>query len=108
VCVFFFFFFFSSRNFTGFASHVRFTKDHEWVKYEDGKSEMTLGITQFAQEALGDVVFVDLPGVGTEFKAGCSVLCICFLSLVFFKCWGFISFPFSGFNYVLCFGLFLC
>lgn len=61
---------------SGFASHVRFTTDHEWVLYEDEESEMTLGITEFAQQALGDVVFVDLPAVGAEFKAGATVAAV--------------------------------
>jgi glycine cleavage system H protein len=69
-------FFSSTLRFTGFASTTRFTKDHEWVRYDEGKAEMTLGITNFAQEALGDVVFVDLPSVGQEFKAGAAVAAV--------------------------------
>ena len=42
---------------------VKYTEDHEWLKIEDGVA--TVGITVHAQEALGDVVFVDLPSVGT-------------------------------------------
>ncbi len=62
--------------FTGFTTVTRFTKDHEWVRFEEGKAEMTLGITNFAQEALGDVVFVDLPSAGAEFKAGAAVAAV--------------------------------
>ncbi len=41
---------------------LKYTKDHEWIKV-DGNSA-TIGITHFAQDALGDVVFVDLPAIG--------------------------------------------
>ncbi len=47
---------------------LRFTKDHEWVRL-DGDAA-TIGITDHAQTALGDVVFVDLPEVGREVAAG--------------------------------------
>src|SRR5213594_4495359 len=43
----------------------KYTKEHEWIT-PDG----TVGITQYAQESLGDIVFVDLPKVGTEISAG--------------------------------------
>jgi hypothetical protein len=52
------------------ASTVRFTKDHEYVRVEGGVA--TCGITDFAQKALGDVVFVALPNVGDKFKQGCA------------------------------------
>ena len=42
---------------------LRFSKEHEWVSMEDG-DERLVGITDFAQEELGDVVYVNLPGVG--------------------------------------------
>ena len=48
------------------------TKTHEWVKEEDGL--WTVGLTDFAQDALGDIVFVNLPSVGDEVKAG-EVFC---------------------------------
>ena len=47
---------------------LRYTKEHEWVKTEDGKAR--IGITAFAQSELGDIVFVELPEVGDELKAG--------------------------------------
>jgi len=47
---------------------MRFTKDHEWVRLDDGIA--TIGITDHAQNALGDVVFVDLPEPGREVTAG--------------------------------------
>ena len=46
-----------------------FTPDHEWINIEDHDAA-TVGITQHAQDALGDVVFVDLPEVGASFKQG--------------------------------------
>ena len=49
-------------------AELRFTKDHEWVRL-DGDSA-TVGITDHAQTALGDVVFVDLPEIGREVAAG--------------------------------------
>jgi len=47
---------------------LRYTKDHEWLRVESGRG--TVGITDFAQDALGDVVFVELPAVGTTLAAG--------------------------------------
>ncbi|MFS0750966.1 glycine cleavage system protein GcvH [Oceanobacillus sp. 1P07AA] len=44
-----------------------YSKEHEWVKQEDGK--LRIGITDFAQDELGDIVFVELPEIGEEFKA---------------------------------------
>jgi glycine cleavage system H protein len=46
-----------------------FTPDHEWINIEDHEAAV-VGITLHAQEALGDVVFVDLPEVGRTFKKG--------------------------------------
>jgi len=43
----------------------KYTKEHEWITPEG-----TIGITQYAQESLGDIVFVDLPKVGAEITAG--------------------------------------
>ncbi len=54
--------------------NLLYSKDHEWVKVEGNK--VTIGITDFAQNQLGDVVFVDTPAPQTEYKAGdslCSV-----------------------------------
>ena len=47
---------------------LKYTSDHEWVRV-DG-DEITLGITNFAQEQLTDIVFVELPTVGAQVKAG--------------------------------------
>jgi glycine cleavage system H protein len=43
----------------------KYTKEHEWIKLEEGSAGL-LGITHFAQEQLGDVVYLDLPQVGTQ------------------------------------------
>ena len=48
---------------------LKYTSDHEWVDITDAQSA-TIGITTHAQDALGDVVFVDLPAIGATFKAG--------------------------------------
>ena len=48
---------------------LKFTKDHEWVD-TTGADAATVGITVHAQDALGDVVFVDLPEVGTTYAQG--------------------------------------
>jgi len=48
---------------------LKYTESHEWVRAEaDGT--VTVGITEFAQESLGDIVFVELPKVGASFTAG--------------------------------------
>ena len=51
-----------------FPAELKYTKDHEWARIE-GKVA-TIGITDHAQSSLGDVVFVELPKVGRELKAG--------------------------------------
>ncbi len=51
-----------------FPAELKYTKDHEWAKVE-GKT-VTVGITDHAQSALGDVVFVELPPVGRMLKKG--------------------------------------
>lgn len=47
---------------------LRYTKEHEWIKVEGGKG--TIGITDFAQEQLGDVVFVEPPQAGSQLTQG--------------------------------------
>src|SRR5262245_8397809 len=49
---------------------LRYTKEHEWARREDGT--VTVGITHYAQDQLGDVVFVELPQVGQKLEAGQS------------------------------------
>jgi len=51
-----------------YPSDRKYTKEHEWIQ-ADGKGA-AIGITNHAQELLGDIVFVDLPKVGTEIAAG--------------------------------------
>ena len=48
---------------------TKFTEDHEWINIEDHEAAV-VGITLHAQDALGDVVFVDLPEVGRTYKIG--------------------------------------
>jgi glycine cleavage system H protein len=50
-------------------AETRYTSDHEWVRLEDDGT-LTIGITDHAQEALGDIVFVDLPEVDREVAEG--------------------------------------
>ena len=51
-----------------YPADFKYTKEHEWIK-ADGKNA-TVGITNYAQESLGDIVFVELPKVGSEIVAG--------------------------------------
>jgi glycine cleavage system H protein len=48
-----------------FPQELRYTKEHEWVRDEGGGGRMRVGITDYAQDALGDVVYVDIPQPGT-------------------------------------------
>ena len=54
---------------------VKYTAEHEWLRLvgEGDEATVRVGITGYAQEALGDIVFVTLPAVGTELEAGQSV-----------------------------------
>ena len=47
---------------------LMYSKDHEWVRVEGNRA--FIGITEYAQNALGDIVFVELPEIGIELKAG--------------------------------------
>ncbi len=49
---------------------LKFTKTHEWLAVEKEVSEVTIGITEHAQQLLGDMVFVELPQIGDEVQAG--------------------------------------
>ena len=51
-----------------YPSDYRYTKEHEWIKVSGAVG--TIGITDYAQHELGDVVFVELPAVGTKITAG--------------------------------------
>lgn len=50
---------------------LRYTAEHEWVRVSGGRA--AIGITEHAQEALGDIVYVELPEIGQAFRAGDSV-----------------------------------
>jgi glycine cleavage system H protein len=52
-----------------YPSDLKYTRNHEFIRVE-GDGTALVGITSYAQEALGDVVFVDLPEVGASFEAG--------------------------------------
>lgn len=53
-----------------FPAHLKYTKDHEWIRVEGNTG--WIGITEYAQGELGDVVFVELPAVGTKLETGKS------------------------------------
>jgi len=53
-----------------YPTNYRYTKDHEWIKVEGATG--TIGITDYAQHELGDVVFVELPKPGTKLETGQS------------------------------------
>jgi glycine cleavage system H protein len=57
-----------NKNEENSMSGIRFAKDHEWVKVEGDVA--TIGISPYAQEQLGDVVFVDLPAIGKKVEKG--------------------------------------
>ena len=48
--------------------NLKYTKEHEWAKFESEK--VIIGITDYAQSQLGDVIFIEFPAVGEEFTAG--------------------------------------
>jgi glycine cleavage system H protein len=54
-----------------YPAHYRYTREHEWVDVSDGVAK--IGITDYAQGELGDVVFVELPAVGTQLSTGKSL-----------------------------------
>ncbi len=51
-----------------YPQELKYTKDHEWIRIEDGRGRV--GVTHYAQEQLGDVVYVELPEVGSSFRPG--------------------------------------
>ena len=53
-----------------FPADYRYTKEHEWIKVNGNQA--TIGITDYAQNSLGDIVFVELPKIGDELSAGKS------------------------------------
>jgi glycine cleavage system H protein len=52
-----------------FPDNLRYTKDHEWVKQEKGDT-FTVGITEYAQRELGDIVYVEVETIGKSMEAG--------------------------------------
>lgn len=53
---------------TNIPKDLRYTRDHEWIRIDDNLGVM--GITDYAQHAMGDIVYVELPEVGRQVKAG--------------------------------------
>jgi len=53
---------------------ARYAKTHEWVRVEGG--EAVIGISDYAQNKLSDIVFIEVPGLGTELKAGAACMVI--------------------------------
>lgn len=51
---------------------LMYTEEHEWIRF-DSDNEVTVGITDYAQDSLGDVVFVEMPEVGAEVEKGASI-----------------------------------
>ena len=56
------------RRTNGYPANYKYTKEHEWIAVEGAAG--TVGITDYAQSSLGDIVFVDLPKVGDALEAG--------------------------------------
>jgi glycine cleavage system H protein len=53
-------------------SELSYTAEHEWIRVIDGSRTVRIGITDYAQEALGDVVYVSLPAVGAAVTGGAA------------------------------------
>ena len=51
-----------------FPNHLRYSREDEWARAEDGR--VVIGVTDYAQDQLGDIVFVELPEVGASFAKG--------------------------------------
>jgi glycine cleavage system H protein len=58
----------SKSTYMKFPDHLRYTKDHEWISLEGNVA--TIGITDYAQRELGDIVFVEVESIGKELEAG--------------------------------------
>ena len=59
-----------------FSIARKFTKTHEWIEYDTDTGHAQMGITNYAQSELGDVVHVDIPSIGTHFKPEDIIICI--------------------------------
>lgn len=55
---------------------LRYTRQHEWARHEEGENTVTAGITDYAQDKLGKIVFVELPQAGDTLSAGDSMAVI--------------------------------
>ena len=64
---------------------IYYSEDHEWINVEDGVG--TVGITDYAQNALGDIVFVEVPEVGDDFAKGDEVAVVESIRNLFASCW---------------------
>ena len=62
-----FLYFYCQTTIMQFPDNLKYTKDHEWIKIEG--NEATVGITDFAQHELGDIVYVEIESIGKELKA---------------------------------------
>ena len=49
---------------------IKYTKQHEWVAINDGDAKAAVGITDYAQKQLGDIVYVELPEIGVKLNKG--------------------------------------
>ena len=63
-------------QYRGFANLLRYTQSHEWINYDTESGMGTIGLTNHAQEQIGDIVFVELPEIGTVFSAEESICCV--------------------------------
>jgi len=52
--------------------HLRYTRDHEWAEVSEADGKVRMGITDYAQDALGDIVYVQVPAVGTKVQVGAT------------------------------------
>ncbi|SHG79827.1 glycine cleavage system H protein [Jatrophihabitans endophyticus] len=52
---------------------LKYTAEHEWVRVTDGSRTVRVGVTDYAQESLGDVVYVNLPDIGASVEKGAAV-----------------------------------
>jgi glycine cleavage system H protein len=53
-------------------AELKYTAEHEWIRLTEGSRTVRIGITDYAQEALGDVVYVSLPEIGTDVASGAA------------------------------------
>lgn len=56
-----------------FAVITKYTKEHEWIRYDTDKQTAKIGITDYAQKELGDIVHIDVPKIGLVFKQNQSI-----------------------------------